>query len=115
GVMDTGAGVDGAPLAEPSAAETVRSIEAEGGRAVAADVSVTDRAGVRTLFADTVARLGSLDVVVNAAGFLRFQPAGEASEDDWASVLDVHLGGYVTVLARRCRSWRRPATAGSSA
>jgi len=96
--MDPGAGVQGEPLHEPTAAETARRITAEGGVARASMASVTDRAAVRSLFAEVAAEFGGLDVVVNTAGVLRFAPFLDTSEDDWLTVLDVHLNGYLNVL-----------------
>ncbi|WP_157734291.1 MULTISPECIES: SDR family NAD(P)-dependent oxidoreductase [Frankia] len=102
-VLDSGDGLRGEPLGERSAERTVRRIEAAGGRAVAAPISVTDADAVRGLVAETVARFGSLDVVVNAAGIVRFPRIGDAAAevaaDDWAALLGVHLGGYLTLLA----------------
>ena len=97
--MDPGTGVQGEPLNEPTAAQTAQLITAQGGVARASTASVTDRAAVRSLFAGVVAEFGSLDIVVNTAGILRFAPFGQASQDDWAAVLGVHLGGYLNVLA----------------
>ena len=97
--MDPGAGLQGEPLGEPTAEETARRIVAEGGVARASTASVTDRDAVRSLFAEVVAEYGSLDIVVNTAGILRFAPFLQASEDDWRAVLDVHLNGYLNVLA----------------
>ena len=97
--MDPGVGVQGEPLDEPTAAQTARLITAEGGVARASTASVTDRAAVRSLFAGVVAEFGSLDIVVNTAGILRFAPFLQASEDDWRAVLGVHLDGYLNVLA----------------
>ncbi|EIV96306.1 SDR family NAD(P)-dependent oxidoreductase [Frankia sp. QA3] len=102
-VLDSGDGLRGEPLGERSAERTVRRIEAAGGRAVAAPISVTDADAVRGLVEETVARFGSLDVVVNAAGIVRFPRIGDAAADvaadDWAALLGVHLGGYLTLLA----------------
>ena len=97
--MDPGVGVQGEPLNEPTAAQTAQLITAQGGVARASTASVTDRAAVRSLFAGVVAEFGSLDIVVNTAGILRFAPFGQASQDDWDAVLGVHLGGYLNVLA----------------
>jgi NAD(P)-dependent dehydrogenase (short-subunit alcohol dehydrogenase family) len=97
--MDPGAGLQGEALGEPTAEETARRIVAEGGVARASTASVTDRDAVRSLFAEVVAEYGSLDIVVNTAGILRFAPFLQASEDDWRAVLDVHLNGYLNVLA----------------
>jgi NAD(P)-dependent dehydrogenase (short-subunit alcohol dehydrogenase family) len=97
--MDPGVGLQGEPLNEPTAAQTVRRIEAEGGVARASTVSVTDRGAVRSLFAGVAGEFGALDIVVNTAGILRFAPFLDASEDDWRAVLDVHLNGYLNVLS----------------
>ena len=97
--MDPGVGLQGEPLHEPTAAQTAKRIEAEGGVARASTASVTDRDAVRSLFADVVGEFGSLDIVVNTAGILRFASFLDAAEDDWRAVLDVHLNGYLNVLS----------------
>jgi NAD(P)-dependent dehydrogenase (short-subunit alcohol dehydrogenase family) len=97
--MDPGVGLQGELLNEPTAAQTAQRIAAEGGLARASAASVTDRDAVRSLFAEVVKEFGALDVVVNTAGILRFAPFLEASEDDWRAILDVHLNGYLNVLA----------------
>jgi NAD(P)-dependent dehydrogenase (short-subunit alcohol dehydrogenase family) len=97
--MDPGVGVQGEPLNEPTAANTARRIAAEGGVARASTASVTDRGALRSLFAGVVAEFGALDIVVNTAGILRYAPFLDASEEDWRAVLDVHLNGYLNVLA----------------
>jgi NAD(P)-dependent dehydrogenase (short-subunit alcohol dehydrogenase family) len=97
--MDPGVGVQGEPVSEPTAAETARRITAEGGVARASTASVTDRAAVRSLFAEVAAEFGALDIVVNTAGILRFAPFLDTSHDDWRAVLDVHLNGYLNVLS----------------
>ncbi len=97
--MDPGVGLQGEPLNEPTAAQTARRIAAEGGVARASTASVTDRDAVRSLFASVVGEFGSLDIVVNTAGILRFAPFLDAAEDDWRAVLDVHLNGYLNVLS----------------
>ena len=97
--MDPGVGVQGEPLNEPTAAQTARRITAEGGVARASAASVTDQAAVRSLLAEVAGEFGAVDIVVNTAGILRFASFLDASEDDWRAVLDVHLNGYLNVLA----------------
>jgi len=97
--MDPGVGLQGEPLGEPTAEETARRITAEGGVARASSASVTDPGAVRALFAEVAGEFGGLDIVVSTAGILRFAPFLEASQDDWQAVLDVHLNGYLNVLA----------------
>ncbi len=98
-VVDPGDGVQGEPLGEPTAAEVAGRISAAGGTAIASTVSVTDRDGLRALFRSVVEDFGSLDVVVNAAGIVRFARFVESSQDDWTSVFGVHFDGYLNVLS----------------
>ncbi len=98
-VMDPGVGVEGEALGEATAAETAAAIRARGGHAVHSTASVADREEVERLFEDVRREHGSLDVVVNTAGILRFPPLEDTAPDDWAAVLDVHFNGYLNVLA----------------
>jgi NAD(P)-dependent dehydrogenase (short-subunit alcohol dehydrogenase family) len=97
-VVDTGVGVQGEPLSDTSAEETVALIASEGGTGVASSVSVTDRNALGILFENVVRDYGSLDYVFNTAGMLRFATLIESSEDDWTSVLETHVDGYINVL-----------------
>src|SRR5207237_9388840 len=72
---------------------------APGGRAGADTTTVADPDAVREVVARSVADLGGLDVVVEAAGIVRGGALAEASPDDWASTFAVHLGGHVAVAA----------------
>jgi NAD(P)-dependent dehydrogenase (short-subunit alcohol dehydrogenase family) len=96
--LDPGVGVEGEPLGELTAAETVRRIEVEGGRARASTISVTAAEDVRGLFGELRAEFGSLDVVVNTAGVLRYPRYPLSSYEDWRLVLDVHFNGFLNVL-----------------
>jgi NAD(P)-dependent dehydrogenase (short-subunit alcohol dehydrogenase family) len=97
--VDPGVGVQGEDLKEPSAANTASRIRAEGGTAIDSTVSVTDRAEVENLFQQVRRDLGSLDIVVNTAGILRFPDFVDAREFDWSAVLNVHFNGYLNVLS----------------
>ncbi|WP_298826476.1 SDR family NAD(P)-dependent oxidoreductase [uncultured Piscinibacter sp.] len=92
-VNDFGRAVEGQTT---SAAETVvREIEAAGGVAVVNTASVTDEAGVAAMVADTMARWGRIDVLVNNAGILRDKTFARMDLADFRLVLDVHLMGAV--------------------
>lgn len=98
-VVDTGAGLGGEPTNEPVAAETAKRIRDAGGRAEASMVSITDRSALQMLFAEISARHGAIDAVINAAGIIRLPRLADAAEEDWSSVLALHLDGYINVLA----------------
>jgi NAD(P)-dependent dehydrogenase (short-subunit alcohol dehydrogenase family) len=84
-------------LPEP-ATTTAGRIVAAGGAARASSASVTDGEAVRALFADLAAERGGLDAVVNVAGITRQSYFARGTEEDWAALLAVHLGGYLNVL-----------------
>jgi len=82
----------------PTGAENVADeIRQAGGEAVAIVCSVTDRAATEAMVAETVARWGSIDIVVNNAGILRDRTFAKMDLDDFATVIDVHLMGSVNV------------------
>jgi 3-oxoacyl-[acyl-carrier protein] reductase len=72
---------------------TVTAITTAGGRAIAvgADVSKDDQ--VEAAVGTVVAELGPPTVLVNNAGVLRDNLLFKMSEDDWDTVLNVHLRG----------------------
>lgn len=86
------------------AADTVRSIEARGGRARAfpADVASADR--VRLLFDDAVAAFGRIDAVVNNAG-IGMPPAriADLDEADFDRVMLTNVKGGFLVLREAAR------------
>ena len=76
-----------------SCSATVEAIIAAGGRAIAvgADVSKDDQ--VETAVSTVAQELGPPTVLVNNAGVIRDNLLFKMSEDDWDTVLDVHLRG----------------------
>ena len=85
------AGADVVLLAESAAMEeSVGLVEACGRSAepLVLDLSRTDR--IRPAVADLLTRR-DVDVLVNAAGIIRRQPAAEFSDENWHDVLDVNV------------------------
>ena len=80
-------------LDEAACAGTVKEIENAGGRALAvgADVSKTDQ--VEAAVSRVAADLGAPSVLVNNAGVLRDNLLFKMTDDDWDTVLGVHLRG----------------------
>jgi 3-oxoacyl-[acyl-carrier protein] reductase len=88
-----GAAVAVVDLDEASCAATVEAITGKGGRAIAVGADVSSREQVEAAVERTVAELGGLHILVNNAGVLRDNLLFKMSDDDWDTVLRVHLRG----------------------
>ena len=73
------------------AAECVAGITANGGRAEALSVDVTDSAALEQVPGDIVGRHGRLDVLVSNAGITRDQLLMRMKREDWDAVLATNL------------------------
>ncbi len=81
----------------------VAEITAEGGRARAVALDVTDLASARAAFDAIAAWRGAPDVIVNNAGVAVSRPLLEQSEADWDGVLDTNLKGAWLVTQEGAR------------
>jgi 3-oxoacyl-[acyl-carrier protein] reductase len=88
-----GAAVAVLDLTEADTTDTVAAIEQAGGTAVGigCDVSVADQ--VQVAIERVVSDLGGLDILVNNAGVIRDNLLFKMTEDDWDTVMAVHLRG----------------------
>jgi len=73
--------------------ETVRLVEAEGGRAQWHACDVRDAAQVQALVDRVVADWGRLDYAVNNAGVAVHKPLTEVSEEEYDRILGINLKG----------------------
>jgi 3-oxoacyl-[acyl-carrier protein] reductase len=80
-------------LDEASCADTVKAIEAEGGQALAVGADVSDAAQVQAAVARVAQELGAPTVLVNNAGITRDNLLFKMTDQDWDSVIGVHLRG----------------------
>jgi 3-oxoacyl-[acyl-carrier protein] reductase len=80
-------------LDEAACAGTVKEIADAGGRAVAVGADVSNSEQVKAAVERVVAELGAPTVLVNNAGVIRDNLLFKMSEDDWDTVLGVHLRG----------------------
>jgi 3-oxoacyl-[acyl-carrier protein] reductase len=88
-----GAAVAVLDLREPDTGETVAAIRDAGGSAIGIGCDVADSDQVEAAVARTVAELGRLDILVNNAGVIRDNLLFKMTEDDWDTVMNVHLRG----------------------
>ncbi|WP_270887578.1 3-oxoacyl-ACP reductase FabG [Pedococcus sp. 5OH_020] len=80
-------------LDEVACAGTVETVTAAGGRAMAAAVDVARADQVEAAVSRVVAELGAPTILVNNAGITRDNLLFKMTEDDWDSVIHVHLRG----------------------
>jgi NAD(P)-dependent dehydrogenase (short-subunit alcohol dehydrogenase family) len=111
-VNDLGAAADGRGRASGPAHEVVEEIRALGGEAIANADDVADWSGAQRLVKTALDAFGSLDVVVNNAGFLRDRMFVSASEEEWDAVVRVHLKGHFCVSRHAGEVWRGRSKAG---
>ncbi|WP_221351655.1 3-oxoacyl-ACP reductase [Streptomyces beigongshangae] len=88
------------------AEEVVAEIRAAGGRAVAHTGDVADHEQARELVESAVAEFGRLDILVNNAGILRDRMVFSMTEDEWDSVVRVHLKGHFNTTRFASAYWR---------
>ena len=69
------------------------SLRDEGLEVFGLRVDVTDRAQVESAVEEIVQRYGRLDILVNNAGVIRDNLLFKMTDEDWQTVMDVHLKG----------------------
>lgn len=73
-------------------AEAVRDeIQQMGQKALALRVDLTKRAEVENSVQEAISRFGSLDILVNSAGWDRLEPFIESNEETWEKILAINF------------------------
>lgn len=111
-VNDLGGSVEGEGRDTGPAMETVKMIEAMGGEAAANGGSIADWDDAQAMVKQAVDTFGRIDGVVNVAGILRDRIFHKMTEDDFDSVINVHLTGYFYV-ARAAADYFRQQESGA--
>lgn len=83
---------------EEIAEAAVAAVDAEGGRAVAVVAPVGPTETARRLVQTAVDEFGRLDILVTNAGVLRDTVLWKMSDDEFDTVIDVHLRGTFTCV-----------------
>ena len=91
-------------LKEGDGGATVDAIVSAGGRAFAAGADVSDSAQVATAVEAIAAELGPPGVLVNNAGVIRDNLLFKMTDDDWDTVMGVHLRGSF-LMTRACQKY----------
>ncbi|MFI1018643.1 SDR family oxidoreductase [Streptomyces sp. NPDC020965] len=111
-VNDPGVAGDGDGADESPAHQVVAEIRAAGGEAVADTGRVDDFAAAGALVERAVTAFGELHVLVNNAGITRDATVARMTEQEWDSVISVHLKGHYATLHHAAAHWRKRAKAG---
>ncbi|MDX2647144.1 3-oxoacyl-ACP reductase [Streptomyces sp. PA03-1a] len=103
-------GRDGSGAASATPAdEVVAEIAAAGGHAVPHHGDVADFGQAQDLVGLAVGTYGALDILVNNAGILRDRMVFSMTEDEWDSVVRVHLKGHFATTRFAAAHWRERA------
>jgi NADP-dependent 3-hydroxy acid dehydrogenase YdfG len=73
------------------------AIEKDGGKALAVEADITDKAQAQGAVETTVSKLGRLDTVVNNAGVMLLGPAESAPIEEWERMVSLNLTGLLYV------------------
>jgi NAD(P)-dependent dehydrogenase (short-subunit alcohol dehydrogenase family) len=115
-VNDLGGPVDGSGEGSGDdrspAEQVVAEITAAGGEAVANADDVADWDGGQRLVDAAIDAFGDLHVLVNNAGILRDRVLVNMTEEDWDSVIHVHLKGHFVPTRHAAAYWRERSKAG---
>ena len=96
-VHDAGVGRDGEG-ADPAVADAVvEEIRAEGCQAVAAYHDLVSADGCRDLVREVTSRFGRLDVVVNNAGIVRFEPIGDVTPESLSTIFAINAASALWI------------------
>ena len=106
-VVDPGAELDGSGGSIAIADSVVNEIRAHGGEAAACYESVATMKGGEAIVQTALDSFGKLDVVVTCAGILRDRMLFNMTEEEWDSVIEVHLKGTFTVVKHACILFRQ--------
>jgi NAD(P)-dependent dehydrogenase (short-subunit alcohol dehydrogenase family) len=111
-VNDLGGSVDGSGDDRSAAQQVVDEITAAGGQAMANGDDVTDWDGGKRLIDAAIEAYGDLHVLINNAGILRDRVLVNMSEEEWDSVIHVHLKGHFVPTRHAAAYWREQTKAG---
>lgn len=106
-VADIGASLHGEGGSATPAEQTKALIEQNGGQAAICTESVATWASAQKIVQAALDNYGRIDAVVNNAGILRDRMFHKMSEDDWLSVIGVHLNGSFFVSRAAAEHYRK--------
>ena len=106
-VADIGASLSGEGASATPGEQTVQMIKQKGGEAALCTESVASWGSAKKIIQAALDNFGRVDAVVNNAGILRDVIFHKMSEDDWLSVISVHLNGSFFVSRAAAEHYRK--------
>jgi NAD(P)-dependent dehydrogenase (short-subunit alcohol dehydrogenase family) len=113
-INDLGGAIDGSGDDRTPAQQVVDEIKAMGGEAVANADNVADWEGGQRLIQTAIEAFGDLHILVNNAGILRDRVLVNMTEEEWDSVIHVHLKGHFVPTRFAAAYWREQTKAGNT-
>ena len=111
-VNDLGGSVTGEGSDTSPAQEVVNVITSRGGEAVANGDDVSDFEGAGRIIQSAIDAFGKVDVLVNNAGILRDRMIFSMTEEEFDSVIKVHLKGTWNTMHHASVYWRNESKEG---
>jgi NAD(P)-dependent dehydrogenase (short-subunit alcohol dehydrogenase family) len=93
GLAEAGADVVASARRQQQVDETAAEIESRGRKTLRLSSDMQDRASLERLLAETVAKLGKVDILVNSAGKIKRAPTLTFPEEEWRDIIDTNLTG----------------------
>ena len=106
-VNDLGGAADGTGASHAPADDVVAEIKKLGGDAEANCDSVATPEGGENIIKTAIDKFGRLDILVNNAGVLRDRMVFNMSEEEWDTVIKVHLYGHFHCIRPACAIFRQ--------
>ena len=104
--------VNDIPAAQDRAQEVVAAVAALGGEAIAVLGDCADTADSGRVFRTALEKFGDVNILVNNAGFTRDKTLYGMSDEEFDSVVRVHLRGHFVNMRNAAQHWREKAKAG---
>ena len=111
-VNDLGSSAGGTGADQSPAQEVVATIQAAGGQAAVNTSDVADWKGAAQMVEQAVDTFGGLDILINNAGILRDRMLVNMTEEEWDTVVRVHMKGTFAPLHHAANYWRAQSKAG---
>ena len=100
------------PEAKEAAHATAEEIKNLGSEAIVVLGDCADSTDAAKVFEQALAEFGDVNIMVNNAGFLRDKTIFSMSDDEFDSVVRVHLRGHFVNMRNATAHWRTKAKAG---